>query len=83
MLSVFYSFTGNITNMVVPPADSIMRPSWTIPVENMIGGISGNVGSILTPGLASIDPYCEHVFSCLRILKNPFAHRKLASRSND
>jgi hypothetical protein len=57
---MFNSWTGNFTTMIVPPAETISRPSWTIPVDRIAAGSTGNMQSIFpTQGLASIDPYCE------------------------
>jgi hypothetical protein len=54
------SYTGEFTTMMVPPAATVSRPSWTIPVDKVMAGVKDNIQSIFpAQGLASIDPYCE------------------------
>jgi len=52
------AYTGEFTTMMVPPAATVSRPSWTIPVDKVMAGVKDNIQSIFpTQGLASIDPY--------------------------
>lgn len=43
---------------LVPPATSVPRPSWTIPLDKISAGVVGVMDNIVpAQGLASIDPY--------------------------
>jgi hypothetical protein len=54
------SFTGDFTSMEVPSGKTVTRPSWSVPLDQVIAGITGKIDNITsTQGLASVDPYCE------------------------
>jgi len=54
------AYTGGFTKMIVPPATSVARPSWSIPVDSIHAAVDKGVQSI-SGNIASIDPYYPNI----------------------